>query len=731
MIRLWESTEKNFKGNQWILNECTKCEITEVINGEFALDLEYPLQDTKGISKYIVRGNLITCPMKDNRPEQQFRIRKVEKTSSKVVVYAEAKLISDLRANRVRKMTIAGKTRKQAIQYILDNTLEKNNFTVGNLDNNVNSNVIVNIEEGSALEALMGKENSILSEYGGEFIINNNTIDIVDSRGSNNGFTIAYGKNISSIKETIDDTDLVTVLIPKVGDLRLPEYYVESPKVNNYEKKYFKEVELKLKIWDGKGQKASNEVTETEAYKIIRETCSKMFAEEKLDQINFNYCVDLVTLGKTEEYKEYAILETTNLGDLIEIKHKLLNLDLAGRINKTIYNALSDKYSKLEIGFVKQDITDIINTTVKQIEFAKQEVTLRVENMQNNLSTQIKLTEDTLRTEASNSKKELQTSINQTASQIRQEALDTKKNLESSITQTASKINAVVQSGNAQGSWELNKDAFKVAFSGASDGYTQINGDGITINDGKFRIRHDGDTVFNVSKRGYARAVRGFEVSGNGEDTYCLIDNTGLEISNENGYTGRIEAHSKKTALFIPDDLYIGSNLRVSMYSTFDKNLDVDKDLWVGGDLDVEGSKPCLQNTLNYGKRRITAYETAEYYFGDIGEGNIRNGECIIAFEDIFKECVNTDVGYQVFTQIYNGSISKIDRYPNYFIVYGQDETKFAWEIKAKRKGYENVRLEEKIDLNDDVESIVKVESLLKDDVINTENILLEGNDSK
>lgn len=729
MIRLWESTEKNFKGNQWILNECTKCEITETINGEFALDLEYPLQDTKGISKYIVRGNIITCPVKDSRPEQQFRIRKVEKTSSKVIVYAEAKLLADLKANRVRKMTIAGKTRKQAIQYIFDNTLEKSSFMAQNLDTNTNTNVIINIEEGSALEALIGKENSILSEYGGEFIINNNTMDIVGSRGSNNGFTIAYGKNISSIKETIDDTDLVTVLIPKVGDIRLPEYCVESPKVNNYEKKYFKDVELKLKIWDGKGEKGRDEVTQAEAYRIIRTACNKMFAEEKLDQINFNYSVDLVTLGKTEEYKEYSILESTSLGNLVEIKHKILNLDLSGRINKTIYNVLSDKYIKLEIGFAKQDIADIINTAVKQIDFAKQEITLRVENMQNNLSTQIKMTEDTLRIEATNNKTELQTSIDQTASEIRQEAVNTKNNLESSITQNASKISAVVQSGNTQGSWELNREAFKVAFNGASDGYTQINGDGITINDGKFRIRHDGDTVFNVSKRGYARAVRGFEVSGNGDDTYCLIDSTGLEISNENGYTGRIEAHPKKKALFIPEDLYIGSNLHVNMYSVFNEDLDVDKDLWVGGDLDVKGSKHCLQNTKSYGKRRVSAYETAEYYFGDIGEGTIKNGECIIVFEDIFEECVNTDIGYQVFTQIYNGSISKIDRYPNYFIVYGDEDTEFAWEIKAKRKGYENVRLEESIDLKDDKENLLKAETLLKNEAINIENILLEGND--
>jgi len=552
MIRLWESTEKNFKGNQWILNECAKCEITEIINGEFALDLEYPLQDTKGISKYIVRGNIITCPVKDNRPEQQFRIRKVEKTSSKVVVYAEAKLIADLKANRVRKMTIAGKTRKQAIQYVFDNTLEKSSFVAGNLDANTNTNVIINIEEGSALEALIGKENSILNEYGGEFIINNNTMDIVNSRGSNNGFTIAYGKNISSIKETIDDTDLVTVLIPKAGDIRLPEYCVESPKVNNYEKKYFKDVELKLKIWDGKGEKGSDEVTQAEAYQIMRTACNKMFVEEKLDQINFNYSVDLVTLGKTEEYKEYAILESTSLGDLVEIKHKILNLNLSGRINKTIYNVILDKYSKLEIGFAKQDITDIINTTVKQIDFAKQQISLKVENMQKTLSSEIKVTEES----------------------ILQAVTKADGELKSQIEIEAGKINAVVQRDHTGMGWTLNEKEFKVACTGASGSSVTIDKDGLTVEDGKFKLKNNGNTVFKVDDdSGICTADGGFKVIDG--DLSCEISSEGVNITGSNGYKAQLKAMAQdnRDGLYVCDDLYVQDVIRVYGDGKFEKDI--------------------------------------------------------------------------------------------------------------------------------------------------------------
>ncbi|NRT69985.1 phage tail spike protein, partial [Clostridium beijerinckii] len=154
-------------------------------------------------------------------------------------------------------------------------------------------NVTVNIQEGTVLSALIGSKNSILSEYGGEFIIDNNVFDIVDSRGKNRNFKILYGKNIASIKETIDDTDLATVLIPKSGDYRLPEYVIESPKVANYEKKYFKEVELNLNIWDGDGEKGENQITEEEAYTTMRETCNAMFISNKVDQPTFNYEIDL------------------------------------------------------------------------------------------------------------------------------------------------------------------------------------------------------------------------------------------------------------------------------------------------------------------------------------------------------------------------------------------------------------------------------------------------------
>ena len=170
----------------------------------------------------------------------------------------------------------------------------------------------------------------------------------------------------------------------------------------------------------------------------------------------------------------------------------------------------------------------------------------------------------------------------------------------------------------------------------------------------------------------------------------------------------------------------------------------------------VTGTKNCLQATKTYGERLINAYETAEYFFGDIGSGVIKDGQCIVAIDDILQECVNTNIQYHVFTQIYKGSITKIERYQTYFIVYGSDNTEFSWELKAKRIGYENNRFDivddnnpERIDdfhfildegQYEDKYKIIEVEnvldsnpetsdisSILLEDVFLLENVLLGG----
>lgn len=114
--------------------------------------------------------------------------------------------------------------------------------------------------------------------------------------------------------------------------------------------------------------------------------------------------------------------------------------------------------------------------------------------------------------------------------------------------------------------------------------------------------------------------------------------------------------------------------------------------LRVSGNFLVSGTKNCRIHTEQYGDLDYSAYETADIYLGDIGESEVIDGECIIQLDEKLLACVNTDLPYQVFLTKYGpGDIWVEQRNADNFIVKG-DNIRFGWEVKAKRKQYENIR---------------------------------------
>jgi len=66
-----------------------------------------------------------------------------------------------------------------------------------------------------------------------------------------------------------------------------------------------------------------------------------------------------------------------------------------------------------------------------------------------------------------------------------------------------------------------------------------------------------------------------------------------------------------------------------------------------------------------------------------------------VPIDPIFGDIVNTSIKYHVFLQSYSNAHVWVDeRNEDGFVVKSnQPNAKFAWELKAKRRGYENNRL--------------------------------------
>lgn len=158
--------------------------------------------------------------------------------------------------------------------------------------------------------------------------------------------------------------------------------------------------------------------------------------------------------------------------------------------------------------------------------------------------------------------------------------------------------------------------------------------------------------------------------------------------------TQKLQAPMDNTNLTVYDNqtLSLGKiNLVNAMYGQFGSAYDGGIISW--GYLTVVGAKNAVERTNNYGDVLLHSYETPSPYYGDIGNGVIENGECTIYIDNILSECINLDLEYHIFIQKYTvGNIERIEKFKEYFIVYGTEGLEFSWELKGKRKNFENER---------------------------------------
>lgn len=242
---------------------------------------------------------------------------------------------------------------------------------------------------------------------------------------------------------------------------------------------------------------------------------------------------------------------------------------------------------------------------------------------------------------------------------------------------------------NPVGIW--TKDGqYDKPFSGS---FITSNGSGLFINAG-FYMGHrigDDDVAYEKSKASYApdlAITAGFPPqslykSDQFTQQYSARSQPGLYITGapeNNKDNSLIELKAGKSI----DICTIGAHLYLNEYGV------------TMSDLLVNGSKNAAVET-SQGTTLINAYETAEYYFGDIGESATdESGICKVMIDPLFLETVNTSIPYQVFVSPYSDDkVWVAERYDTFFVVKSdKPNAKFTWELKAKRLGYENNRLE-------------------------------------
>ena len=353
---LYESTETNFTSNGLgRLPDAIECVVTEERNGAYELRMMYPI-DGLHFSD-IQKNRFIYAVPADGKGKQPFRIYSISKPLDGIVeINAEhiSYQLSHIPVSPFEAGSLAA-----ALVGLKDNAAEACPFTFWT-DKTVTGNFKVT-EPVSLRSRLGGVEGSLLDVYGtGEYEFDHYTVKLHLHRGTNNGVTLRYGKNITDIKQEENIANTYTGVMPFwKGDvdgtettIMLTEKVLHSANAANFP--YQRTIPLDL------SSNFENQPTEAQ----LRSAANSYMTSNDIGVPAVSIDVSFIALWQTEEYKDVANLERVNLCDTVTVEFPALGVSAQAKVVKTEYDVLRDRYQSLELGDAKTNFTQTLSAEI-------------------------------------------------------------------------------------------------------------------------------------------------------------------------------------------------------------------------------------------------------------------------------------------------------------------------------------------------------------------------------
>lgn len=318
---------------------CIECVEQEELNGEYGLDCIFLLDknfDQRVYSTIEVDSYL---KVKCEYGIEYYQIAQVRKNSKTRYIHVFARHITTSECLKmfcedVRPRKLDGNT---AIHWIFDNAKGDNWL---NVSSNISTQATAYYQYKNVYEALLTADNAFITKWGGEIYRRGFRLSIDDRIGEDRGVSIRSRKNLRGLEVETDLNKLATRIYVKGYDrLTIPEKYIDSPMIEAYSKIYPKEYRFgDVMVKDENNEEGFD--TPEQAYEELRKRTLALYKDKKVDIITATYRVDFVELSKTEEYKNYKILETTFLGDTVLVVDETLGVDIKVRVSKREYDCL-------------------------------------------------------------------------------------------------------------------------------------------------------------------------------------------------------------------------------------------------------------------------------------------------------------------------------------------------------------------------------------------------------
>ena len=356
------------------LPEVTSCIVTEERNGAFECEFKYPV-DGKLFAE-IQESRIVKAKPNEKSNPQLFRIYASSKPINGIVTYRAEHISYELSGYPVESVSVENATARAAMNAILNATLIAHRYTA---QSDIELLKSTTIDRKSARAALGGVEGSVLSLWGGEFEFDNFTVKLHKARGRKTGIKIAYGKNITDIKQEASVAGVYTAVYPYAkyttqptdGQTEPEEITVSLPEKILYSQKASKAAGERVCIKDF--SESFNGATDITVEQL--RTKAQIWVETSgFDVPSVNITVSFENLWQSPEYEQYALLERCGLCDTVSVEFPALNISTTAKIIKTKYDVLSEKYLQITLGSARANFADTVKDTSAAIEQTKQEI---------------------------------------------------------------------------------------------------------------------------------------------------------------------------------------------------------------------------------------------------------------------------------------------------------------------------------------------------------------------
>ena len=347
MITLHESTEMSFTTNGLgALSDAITCEVTEERNGEFELEMEYPVTGIR-YKELQLRRIIMAKPNPYSDP-QPFRIYAITKPINGIVTINAEHISYDMSGYPVS--AFAADTVQNAFINMKSASAVDCPFLFST-DKITTANMTV-LKPSSMRSLLGGVDGSILDVYGGEYEFDKFNVKLWNKRGADRGVSIRYGKNLTDLKQEENCSSVYTGVYPfwyseQEGLVQLNEKIVKASGTYNFTRIY----PLDL----------SQEWQEKPSQEQLRTRANSYMKANNIGVPAVSLTVSFAQLSQSSEYAKYALLEDVHLCDTVGVEFPKLNVSATAKCIKTIYDAISNKYASIELGESRTNLASTIS----------------------------------------------------------------------------------------------------------------------------------------------------------------------------------------------------------------------------------------------------------------------------------------------------------------------------------------------------------------------------------